>query len=225
MIDKRKTANKIYKLRRDLKLSQKEFANITKISLNTIQLLELGEFDGNIKECVINICEYTNTDKDFFEIAIARNRTKKNVDNNKFDNRIKDMKAKIDNQFNLLLKNIKNLEPVADVFYENESNTYQLKNNNKTRICAYCGKEIDITKKNVKYNNINYYVFKCNCKDFINNCNNNSEIERYKTLIFKNKLLSKFNEIFKDQNFNIEYYDLLKTYFELKVSLEMICNI
>jgi hypothetical protein len=133
------------------------------------------------------------------------------------------MKNIIDSEIEYLsLNDCHELEPIVCDFYENESNTYKLRNNNKTRICAYCGKEINITKTNISHKNINYYIFNCNCEDFINNCNINSEKKRYDAFITRNRLLPAFDKIFQQHNFDTEYYDLLKTYFDLRVSLKVI---
>jgi DNA-binding XRE family transcriptional regulator len=227
-IDKKRLANKIYKLRKSVNSSQQQFADTTKVNLDVLQLLEIGEYDGNIKSCLANICKYTNTDKSYFDIVVEKVKTKNSKDSIKnseieFEETIEAMKNIIDSEIEYLsLNDCYELEPMEYNFYENESNTYQLRNNNKTRICAYCGREINIAKINVNYKNINYYVFSCNCKDFTSNCKKDSEKKRYDAFILRNSMLSTFDKIFQQHNFDNEYYDLLKTYFDLRVSLKVI---
>lgn len=229
-IDKKRLANKVYKLRKSLNLSQEQFSETTKLKLNTIQLLELAEYDGNMKTCINSICKNTKADTSYFDTTVEKTIGKLkpeiiescNAKNDDFDEVTENIKTVMEKEVEYLMHNNYNIQPTTCDFYENECNTYQLKNHNKTRICAFCGTEIDIVKKKINYDNVNYYIFKCNCNDFLVNSNISSEQKRFEKFVLKNKLLSQFDRIFKEKNFDFEYYDLAKGYFELKISVEMI---
>ena len=100
------------------------------------------------------------------------------------------------------------------IFYENINNTYELKNASKTRICAYCGKRIKTEQIDAEH-----IVYKCDCNDFLDNCNKEEELSRKKLEILNAKLSDHYKDFIKEKN----YEDSTLTKLQYKKEVLLFC--
>lgn len=95
------------------------------------------------------------------------------------------------------------------------SNTYELRDNNKTRICSYCGKHVAVVTKVDADIPVYYIEYSCTCSAWCQAINREKEISRYKHEAYYDSLLSAYDpDIHK---MTIEEYKcecLLRAYIE-----------
>lgn len=89
------------------------------------------------------------------------------------------------------------------VFKICEKYTVELKNKEKTRICSYCGKPVEISHVLKNHEDETYIEYNCKCVDWNNNVDIKKEIQRYNFYKTIKELEDKYDSK-KDGN-KIEY--------------------
>ncbi len=191
--NKNKLANKVLKLRKELKMTEIEFSKLTDIDIKILKNIEIGEYDGSISQLITKICEATNIDTLYFNGVLPLKKNIRKPKNEK--DLVSERPLEPDINLSYTFEEISKFTHSGYIFYENLYHTYELKNAAKTRICAYCGKKVSI-----KHLNEDHIVFKCNCNDFLDNSNEIKELERKKRELIQAKLNCHYKDYIKENN-------------------------